>query len=123
MISNQGRKSALVHSRKVSRSVSMIGPERIMSAMLDMPPACPRLSLLGKAQTTEALVEARDLAACVEHPVAAAGPGRVDAGVDVEVQRVAFLAPGRAGLELGAVGHLDVDHVVVGVGFGLHASI
>src|SRR4029450_11964644 len=40
--------------------------------------------------------------------------------VDVEHQRVAFSAPGRAGLEGGAVGHLHGDHVVVGVGIGLH---
>src|ERR1700741_3775904 len=33
--------------------------------------------------------------------------------VDVEVQRVAFLAPGAAGGEFGAVGHQDLDGVVV----------
>ena len=43
-----------------------------------------------------------------------------DLRIDVEVQRVAFLAPGRTGLELGAVGHFDVDHVIIGVGIGLH---
>ena len=43
--------------------------------------------------------------------------------VDVEVQRVAFLAPGRAGLVLGAVGHLDRDQVIIGVGAGLHDDV
>src|SRR6185503_20784831 len=37
-----------------------------------------------------------------------------------EVEGVALLAPGRTGLELGAVGHFDVDHVIVGVATGLH---
>ena len=48
----------------------------------------------------------------------AAGPGRVRGRIDVELQRVAFLAPGGAGLEDGAVGHLHLDHVVIGVGIG-----
>src|SRR5437763_856527 len=44
----------------------------------------------------------------------------MDLGIDVEVDGVAFLAPGRPGLDLGAVGHLDVDHVVIGMDTGLH---
>ena len=50
----------------------------------------------------------------------AAGPGRMGVRVDVEVQRRALLAVGRAGHELDAVGHDDLDHVVVGVDVGLH---
>src|SRR6476646_61906 len=76
--------------------------------------------LFAEGKTAEALVEARYLAAGVEQLLVAAGPRRVDLGIDVEVQRVAFLAPGRPGLELGAVGHLDVDHVIIGVSAGFH---
>jgi len=50
----------------------------------------------------------------------AAGPCRMNFGIDIEVQRVAFLAPGRAGLEFGAVGHLDRDHVIIRVDFAFH---
>ena len=75
---------------------------------------------LGKGETTEALVEARDLAAGVEQSAAAAGPCRVRGRVDLERQRVAFLAPRRAGLVGRAVGHLDGDEVIVGVSPGFH---
>jgi hypothetical protein len=40
-------------------------------------------------------------------------------GVDVEVQLVTFLAVGGIGDELGAVGHLDLDLVVVGMEIGI----
>ena len=39
-----------------------------------------------------------------------------------EVQRVAFLAPGRAGLELAPVGHHHVDLVVFGMDVLLHGA-
>src|SRR5689334_22875009 len=78
-----------------------------------------RSSLLAERKTAEALVEAGDLAAFL-HLASTADPGRVDLRIDVEVQRIAFLAPRRTGLELGAVGHLDVDHVIIGVSTGLH---
>ena len=74
--------------------------------------------IFAERQTAEALVEARDLAARIKQLLVAAGPGRMHLRIDVEVQRVAFLAPGRSGLELGAVGHFDVDHVVIGVSAG-----
>src|SRR5690606_34184623 len=41
-------------------------------------------------------------------------------GIDVESKRVAFLAPGGASFEHGAVSHLHLDHVVVGMRIGLH---
>ena len=75
--------------------------------------------LLAEGEAAEALVEARDLAAFL-NLASAAGPGRVNFRIDLQVQRVAFLAPGLARLELGAVGHLDIDHVIIGVGTGLH---
>src|SRR5690348_7040100 len=75
--------------------------------------------LLAERKAAEALVEPRDLAA-FGHLAGAAGPRGVYLRIDVEVDRVAFLAPGRPDLKLGAVGHLDVDHVVIGVDTGLH---
>src|SRR5207248_1575320 len=56
------------------------------------------------------LLEARDAAAAIHQLGVAAGPGRVRLRVDVEVQRVACLAPGGAGLVLGSVGHHDLNH-------------
>src|SRR3546814_11496898 len=53
-------------------------------------------SLLTERETAEALVEARYLAARVVHLAGAAGPSRVRLGIDVALQLVAFLAPGRA---------------------------
>jgi YD repeat-containing protein len=70
-------------------------------------------------QPAETLVE-------LGHPAAflklllAAGPRGVAGRIDVELQGVAFLAPGGAGLEFGPIGHLDRNGVVVGVRIGLH---
>ena len=73
-----------------------------------------------QAETGEPLLEARQPAAAVEQLLGAAGPGRVRLRIDVEMQHVAALAPGGAGLELGAVGHDDLDGVIIGVNVGLH---
>ena len=75
--------------------------------------------LLFQAEPAKALVERSDAAAFLDLAVAA-GPCRVAGRVDVEGEDVAFLAPGGAGLKLGAIGHFDRDHVIVGVPFGLH---
>src|SRR4051794_37712355 len=80
-------------------------------------------SALAEAQTAETLVEARNLTALVEELRLAAGPGRMDGRIDVELQRVAFLAPGGAGFEHGAVGHLHLDQVIIGVNILLHLAI
>src|SRR5262245_28426852 len=45
----------------------------------------------------------------------AARPGRMRLGIDVERELVALLAVGRVGLELGAIRHHHLDHVVIGV--------
>src|SRR5215216_2845011 len=66
------------------------------------------------------LLEARHTAAAVEELLRAAGPGRVRPGVDIEVQLVAFLAPGGAGLVLGPVGHHDRNHMIIRMNFGFH---
>src|SRR6185312_5594767 len=72
------------------------------------------------AEAFVALLELGQAAAAVEQRLLAAGPGRMRGRVDVEVQRVTLLAPGRAGLVLGAVGHDDLDRVVVGMRIGFH---
>jgi hypothetical protein len=41
-------------------------------------------------------------------------------GIDVQIHRVAFLAPGAPGDEFGAIGHLDLDGVVMGMDIGFH---
>src|SRR4051794_3225031 len=66
------------------------------------------------------LLEARHATAAVEQLLRAAGPGRVRLGVDIEVQLVAFLAPGGAGLVLGPVGHHDRNRMIIRVNFGFH---
>ena len=63
----------------------------------------------------ELLLEARQAAAAIDQMLAAAGPGRMRLGVDVEGERVALLAVGRVGLKLSPVGHQDLDHVIVGM--------
>jgi len=58
-----------------------------------------------------------------EHgPLVAGHAGHIRALRYVQVHRVAGLAPGGAGLELGAVGHHHVDHVVVGMNAVLHGE-
>src|SRR6185437_15592228 len=96
------------NGRKVRRSVRRTGASPIGKLFL------------AEGKAAEALVEARDLAARVEQLLVAAGPGRMRLGIDVQLQRVAFLAPGRTGLEGRAVGHLDLDHMVIGMGVDLH---
>ena len=76
----------------------------------------------GLQEPRELLLEPRHAAAAVDQMLLAAGPGRVRLRIDIEMQRIARLAPGRARGELGTVGHEDLDGVVVGVGVGLHNS-
>src|ERR1700743_3885151 len=80
--------------------------------------ALKRSVLLEEARNL--LLEARDAAAAVQELLGAAGPGRVRLRVDIEVQLVAFLAPGRAGLVLGAVGHHDRNCMIIRVNFIFH---
>jgi len=78
---------------------------------------------LGLEEARELLVEARQTAAAVEQVLLAAGPGRVRFRVDIEMQRIARLAPGGPGGEFGAVGHDHFDGVVVGMGVGFHGGL
>src|SRR5262249_53154480 len=76
-----------------------------------------------EAEPSELLLETRKPAAAVDQLLLTAGPGRVGLGVDVEAQRVTRLAAGRAGGELGTIGHDDLDGVVLGMGVGLHGQL
>ena len=64
----------------------------------------PTLFLLEKAR--KLLLEARHAPAAINDLLSAADPGRVRLGVDVEVQLVALLAPGGAGLVLLSLIHI-----------------
>src|SRR3954451_1250732 len=97
--------------RRLERVADLHGPVPIVSK--------PRLLLA--AEALEAAVELLDLAALDDLHVAA-GPGRVRLRVDVEVQRVAFPAVGRARGERAPVGHDHRDLVVVGMDVRLHGS-
>src|SRR5690606_35277820 len=77
--------------------------------------------LLLERQAAETLVELSDAAALIDLALTAR-PSRVAGGVDVQRHRVAFAAPGGARFEHGAVGHLHLDRVVVGMNIGLHGS-
>src|SRR5581483_869192 len=74
-------------------------------------------------EARELLLEARDTAATIDELLAAAGPGRVRLRIDVEMHRVAFLAPGGAGGEFGPIGHDDLDGVIVRMNVGLHGVL
>src|SRR3954447_7519186 len=97
--------------RRLERVADLHGPVPIILE--------PRLLLA--AEALEAAVELLYLAAFDDLHVAA-GPGRVRLRVDVEVQRVAFLAVGRTRRERAPVGHDHRDLVVVGMDVRLHGS-
>src|SRR4029077_4511471 len=78
-----------------------------------------QVRLLLDAEAGELLVELGDLAAAVDDPVLA-GPRRVRLRIDVEPQRVALLAVAGPRLELGPVGHDDVDLVILRMDARLH---
>ena len=107
MHTRRGRPCA--NARRISRSVSIRGASRIKQAYF-LPRVRPPKRLLKRATWPP-------VSSSFWLPPVQAG---CTFGIDVEVKRVAFLAPGRTGLELGAVGHFDVDHVVIGVSTGLH---
>src|SRR5262245_31051535 len=85
--------------------------------------ACGGRLFLLEAEAGELLLEARDAPGAIHDLLLAASPGRMRLRIDVEAQRIALLAPGGSGGELGPVGHDDLDSVVVGMGVGLHGSI
>src|SRR5262245_62943975 len=80
-------------------------------------------TLFLEADAGELLLEPRKPSAAVHQLLLPAGPGRVRFGVDVEVQRVPFLAPGGAGGEFGSVGHHHLDGVIVGMEVRFHGLV
>ncbi len=78
------------------------------------------VSLPEDTDAFELLLEPGHAAAAIHDLLGAAGPGRMRFGVDVEVQLVAFLAPGGTGLILGPVGHHDRNHMIIRMNFGFH---
>src|SRR5581483_4737129 len=72
-------------------------------------------------QTAELAGEAREPSAAVDELLLTAGPGRVRLRVDLELHRVARLAPGRARRVFGAIRHDDFDRMIVGVNPVLHS--
>src|SRR6202007_3328256 len=85
------------------------------------PPSNPnRAKPSGLQEPGKLLLEAREASAAVDQLLLAAGPGRMRFRVDIEMHRVARLAPRGAGLELGAVGHHHLDGVILGVDLGFH---
>src|SRR5262249_11008874 len=77
-------------------------------------------ALFLEPDTREFLLESREPPAAVDQLLLTAGPSRMRLRVDVEVQRVALLAPRAAGGELGAVGHHHLDGVIVRMQVGFH---
>src|ERR1700761_3296361 len=67
------------------------------------------------------LLETRNATAAIHQLLGAAGPGGMRLGVDIQVQLVAFLAPGGARLVLGAVGHYDRNRMIIRVNFRFHS--
>ena len=72
------------------------------------------------ADARELLLEARQPATTVEQLLLAAGPGRMGLRVNVQMQRIARLAPGGTRGELAAISHDDFDRMIFGMNFGFH---
>src|SRR5882762_5602754 len=73
-------------------------------------------------ETLVAGLEARHAAAAVDEVLTTAGPGGMGARVDVETEHGTGLAIGRARHILGAVGHDDLDLVIVGMDVFFHRT-
>src|SRR5215813_13040642 len=79
-------------------------------------------ALLLEPDAGKLLLEPREPPAAIHQLLLTAGPSRMRLRVDVEVHGVAFLAPGAAGGEFGAVGHHHLDGVIVRMQVGFHGS-
>ena len=62
-------------------------------------------------------------ATAVKHMLVAAGPSWMRGGIDVEVHRIAFFAPSGTGHIFSAIGHDDLDGVVVWMNVRLHGTL
>src|SRR5262245_43875495 len=79
-------------------------------------------ALLLEPDADQLLLEPREPPAAIHQLLLTAGPSRMRLRVDIEVHGVAFLAPGAAGGEFGAVGHHHLDGVIVRMQVGFHGS-
>src|SRR4029453_7824108 len=79
-------------------------------------------ALLLEPDAGKLLLEPREPPAAIHQLLLTAGPSRMRLRVDVEVHGVAFLAPGAAGGEFGAVGHHHLDSVIVRMQVEFHGS-
>jgi hypothetical protein len=77
---------------------------------------------LSEAQAGIFVLELRHAAAGIQELGRTAGPSRVHGGINVQSHLIAFLAPSGAGLEYSAIGHFDVDGVIIGVNICFHLS-
>src|SRR5262245_4548001 len=80
-------------------------------------------ALLLEPDAGKLLLEPREPPAAIHQLLLTAGPSRMRLRVNIEVHGVAFLAPGAAGGEFGAVGHHHLDGVIVRMQVGFHGSI
>src|SRR5262245_28125823 len=79
-------------------------------------------ALLLEPDAGKLLLEPREPPAAIHQLLLTTGPSRMRLRVDVEVHGVAFLAPGAAGSEFGAVGHHHLDSVIVRMQVEFHGS-
>ena len=89
-----GSRSSNLKARRIKRSVSSVGASRVSGDVLAGAPGKPRSSLLAEAEAAETLAEACDLSAFLDL-ARTANPRRMHLRIDLQVQGVAFLAPGR----------------------------
>ena len=74
-------------------------------------------------EEAELLLETRNASAAVKNGLGAAGPCRMRLRIDIQRQRIAILAVRGAGNELGAIGHHNIDGVIVRVNAFFHRII
>src|SRR5215475_1833446 len=96
-------------ARKTPARAGVLTAERVRALLLE--PDAGKLFL-----------EPREPPAAIHQLLLTAGPSRMRLRVDVEVHGVAFLAPGAAGGEFGAVGHHHLDSVIVRMQVEFHGS-
>jgi hypothetical protein len=77
------------------------------------------LCLVTDIETGEAFFELRELTAAVEQTMNTS-PSRMAFRIDVKLQNVARIAPGRFGGEAAAVRHLNGDFMVIGMDVFFH---
>ena len=71
--------------------------------------------LAAETNSLEALVKLRNLPTCIDKALRTACPSRVRFGIDVELHCIAWCAPCGAGRIGSAVGHHNVDFVIIRV--------